>query len=79
MINLSTFFKQDAFEKEFITPISGFGGQSLHEVLRNRGYNVIDRQTLVSEYGDLHVPINTVNLTYATSIPEEELGVRLVL
>ena len=68
MINVSTFFKPDATEQWFNVPAVSSGGLSVHEMLRERGYNIIDRNTLQSGYADLHAPINMVDLSYAPSI-----------
>ena len=68
MINVSKFFKPDATEQWFNVPAVNYGWLSVHEMLRERGYNIIDRNTLQSKYADLHAPINMVDLSYAPSI-----------
>lgn len=66
MINVSSFFDKDASDLWFTTD-SRLG--SVHEKLKNRGFTIIDRVTLNSDYHDLQAPVCTVNLSYYNEIP----------
>lgn len=74
MLKVNDFYKTSASERWFNLPSRK--RDSLHAQLEARGFTLIDRPTLKSEYKDLCAPVGLVDLSYASSIPKPLLGYR---
>ena len=72
MLKVSDFYADSASEQWFTTPSRKNG--SLHDQLQARGFTLIDRPTLESDYQNLVAPLETVDLSYAESIPTPTPG-----
>jgi len=66
MLDVSTFFKNDASDQWFSMEVSG---QSAHEYLEAHHFNVIDRKALTSKYSQVRAPVGLMNLSYTLSMP----------
>jgi len=72
MLTVSDFYTDSASEQWFTTASRNKG--SLHEQLQARGFTLIDRSTLESDYQYLSAPVKTIDLSYAASIPTPTPG-----
>lgn len=72
MLNIAEFFNTSASDQWFTTSFAK--DDTLHEQLEARGFTLIDRPTLESNYKDLCAPVNTVDLSYALSTPTPTPG-----
>lgn len=66
MINVNEFYDSSATEQWFTMQLRQ---GSIHDNLKSRGFTLIDREKLRSEYKDLKAPVSTANLSYANKIP----------
>ncbi len=66
MVRLSEFYKDNASDQWFST---NYGKLSVHDDLRNRGYDVIEQNELDTLHSDLTAPFGIVDLPFKDSIP----------
>ncbi len=67
MLDVAQFFNASATDQWFTMPSRKKG--SLNDQLEARGFTLIDQPTLESDYKSLRAPVNTVDLSYAPSVP----------
>lgn len=72
MLNVANFYNDSASDEWFT--MSSPRQIALHDQLETRGFTLIDRPTLQSDYKDLKAPVSTIDLSYASSIPTPTPG-----
>jgi len=71
MLNVSRFYDENATDEWFTMVLRE---KSVHEKLISKGFTIIDRKTLNSDYSSFEAPVGITNLSYADSIPTPTPG-----